>query len=188
MHIYLASKSPRRQSLLEQIGVSFDLIDVEIDESTLNGELPLDYVMRMANEKVKAGWLNMGKKSDVPLLAADTSVVLENRILGKPIDKRDAFNMLSLLSGKTHQVITCVSVKNGVKQEMTTSITDVTFCDLSEQQIEFYIDTGDCLDKAGSYGIQGYAARFIKMISGSYSGVVGLPLFETANLLEGFKN
>ena len=186
MHIYLASKSPRRQSLLRQIEVSFDLIEAEINESPLDDEVPLDYVIRMANEKAKAGWKQKERKFDIPLLAADTSVVLQDTILGKPSNRQDAFNMLSMLSGKTHQVISCVAVLNASQQRLATSITDVTFCDLSKQQIESYIENGNCLDKAGSYGIQGYAAKFVENISGSYSGVVGLPLFETAKLLDVF--
>jgi len=185
MHIYLASKSPRRRALLEQIGISFELIEAAINESTQSAELPLDYVQRMAKEKAKMGWQQSDRALNMPLLAADTSVVLNAVILGKPTDKQDAFAMLTRLSGKTHQVITCVAVHKENDLKIATSITDVTFSHLSQQQIDGYIETGDCFDKAGSYGIQGYAARFIQSISGSYSGVVGLPLFETANLLNG---
>jgi len=186
MHIYLASKSPRRQSLLQQINVSFELIDAEIDESPFENELPLDYVNRMAKEKAIKGWKHINRTLSLPLLAADTSVVLKDVILGKPRDKQNAFEMLNNLAGKTHQVITCVAVVNDNQQHFAQSITDVSFCELSPRQIEDYIEQGECLDKAGSYGIQGYAAKFIQKISGSYSGVVGLPLFETANLLDSF--
>ena len=177
MYIYLASKSPRRRSLLEQIGISFELIEAEIDESSQRDELPQDYVMRMAKEKASKGWQQSARKLNIPLLAADTSVVLDDVILGKPENKSEAFTMLSQLSGKTHQVITCVAVHSVHDLQIATSVTDVAFSDLSQQQIDDYIEMGDCFDKAGSYGIQGYAARFIKNISGSYSGVVGLPLF-----------
>jgi septum formation protein len=186
MQLYLASKSPRRQALLKQIAISFDCIPVDIDETVKKGETPCDYVSRMAYEKADAGWSHSTRINDIPLLAADTSVVLADQILGKPTDKQDAVNMLKRLSRETHQVISCVVVKNSKKIELVTSITDVSFASLSEQQIQYYVNTGDCMDKAGSYGIQGYAACFVKMISGSYSGVVGLPLFETAKLLEKF--
>lgn len=187
MHIYLASKSPRRQSLLKQIEISFDCIPVEIDESVREGETPLGYVSRMAYEKAQAGWSDSARRHDIPLLAADTSVILADQIMGKPDDEEQAIKMLKSLSGVTHQVISCVVVKNSQKNELVTSVTDVTFAALSEQQIDYYVNTGDCLDKAGSYGIQGFAASFICTISGSYSGVVGLPLFETTKLLEKFE-
>ncbi len=187
MQIYLASKSPRRQALLKQISIGFEYIPVDINENVKRGETPHDYVSRMAYEKAEVGWSESTRLLDIPLLAADTSVVLANQILGKPHNKQDAIKMLERLSGETHQVITCVAVKNSQKLELVTSITDVTFATLSEHQIDYYVNTGDCLDKAGSYGIQGYAARFVRSLSGSYSGVVGLPLFETANLLDRFK-
>jgi len=186
MKIYLASKSPRRQSLLGQIGIDFQYVFSEIDESPLLNENPIDYVRRMAREKAINGWQNVDRMINMPLLAADTSVVIGNDILGKPVDSGQAFEMLTRLSAHTHQVMTAVAVKDGSRIKMVTSITDVTFDSLTEQQINDYIETKDCFDKAGSYGIQGYAARFISFISGSYSGVVGLPLYETAKLLEEF--
>ena len=188
MNIYLASKSPRRQSLLKQIGIDFDCINSEIDETLLDDEPPLDYVKRMATEKALAGWANEGRLVEKPLLAADTSVVLGSHVLGKPQNIEDAINMLKTLSGNTHQVITCVTVKSEFEQKTITSITDVTFGQLSDSAINEYVKTGDCFDKAGSYGIQGLAAKFISSISGSYSGVVGLPLFETSKLLEQFND
>lgn len=186
MNIYLASKSPRRQSLLQQIGVDFSCIKSEIDESVLNNELALSYVKRMSIEKAVAGWKAAERLLNIPLLAADTSVILGNNILGKPKDSDDASNMLRKLSGKTHQVMTSVTIMTEAMQKTIISQTDVTFSVLSESEIKEYIETGDCLDKAGSYGIQGVAAKFISSISGSYSGVVGLPLFETSQLLEQF--
>jgi septum formation protein len=192
MKIYLASKSPRRQSLLKQIGIEFVCIKSEIDESVLKGELALDYVKRMASEKAITGWKSSSRIDGMMLLAADTSVILNDKILGenilgKPNNAIDASDMLKKLSGNTHQVITCVSVKTEVLQETIASITNVTFATLSEDDIKNYIKTGDCFDKSGGYGIQGYAAKFISFISGSYSGVVGLPLFETSKLLEKFQ-
>ncbi len=186
MPIYLASRSPRRQSLLAQIEVTFECLPVDIDESVNKVETPFEYVNRMAYQKAIAGWSNRKRILDIPLLAADTSVVLGDQILGKPLDRPDAINMLTKLSGQTHQVITCVAIKHDQKIERVTSITDVTFASLSERQIDYYVTSGDCLDKAGSYGIQGYAASFVKTISGSYSGVVGLPLYEVARLLQNF--
>jgi len=186
MKIYLASKSPRRQSLLGQIGIDFDCVSSEIDESPQFNENPIDYVQRMAREKAINGWQNADRIINIPLLAADTSVVIGDDILGKPVDSAQAFEMLMRLSEKTHQVMTAVAVKNESLIKLVTSITYVTFDSLTEQQINDYIETKDCFDKAGSYGIQGYAARFITSISGSYSGVVGLPLYETAKLLEEF--
>lgn len=186
MQIYLASKSPRRQSLLTQIAVTFECLPVDIDESVNKSETPADYVSRMAYEKANAGWSDCKRILDIPVLAADTSVVLGNQILGKPLAKSEAISMLIELSGKTHQVMTSVAVKHHQKVELVTSTTDVTFASLSEQQIDYYVSSGDCLDKAGSYGIQGYAARFVQTISGSYSGIVGLPLYEVAKLLQKF--
>jgi septum formation protein len=187
MQIYLGSKSPRRQSLLSQIGVDFECLSVEIDESVRDNELVKDYVERMAKEKAEAAWLLEERSQYWPLLSADTCIALEGQILGKPEDTDSAKLMLSYLSNKTHQVLTSVAIKMGSQLKVVTSITDVTFGILSSGAINNYVKTGDCMDKAGSYGIQGYAARFVSHISGSYSGVVGLPLYETARLLESFK-
>jgi nucleoside triphosphate pyrophosphatase len=184
MKIYLASKSPRRQSLLRQINVDYECVPVDIDETSLNNELARNYVERIAGEKARAGWASAARQNDWPVLSADTSVILENNILGKPIDHSDAANMLRRLSGKTHQVITSVAVKLNQQVDISTSITEVTFAPLGDDLIDYYVSTNDCMDKAGSYGIQGYAARFVTSICGSYTGVVGLPLFETAELLK----
>lgn len=187
MKIYLASKSPRRQSLLRQIGIEFETIQGKIDETPQANEKAIDYVERMAIEKAKKGWHSANRIQELPLLAADTSVILNGIILGKPSDNEHALSMLQQLSGNTHQVITSISVINDNKQELTTSVTDVCFDYLSKSIIDYYVATGDCADKAGSYGIQGFAARFVTSISGSYSGIVGLPLFETGKLLEKFE-
>lgn len=186
MKIYLASKSPRRRELLEQIQVDYECLSSEIDESVTAGELPLDYVQRMATSKAVAGWASKDRVLKMPLLAADTSVVVDQNILGKPEDREQAYIMLKLLAGRTHKVMTSVAMTNGENLQLNTSVTKVTFSDLTEQMVEQYIDTGDCFDKAGGYGIQGFAAQFVTSISGSYSGVVGLPLYETSILLGKF--
>jgi len=187
MKIYLASKSPRRRSLLSQIDVEYTCVEGEIDETPLENEKPLDYVTRMAKEKACCGWEDPCRQKHIPLLAADTSVIFDDEILGKPENKEQAFAMLKKLSGNTHQVITAVAVKKDMKEKLVVSTTHVTFDSLSDDIINRYISSGDCFDKAGAYGIQNYAARFVKSISGSYTGVVGLPLCETANLLESFE-
>lgn len=186
--IYLASLSPRRAELLRQIGVDFVPLAGEIDETPCPGELPADYVQRMAQEKASAGWQRMlasGVKKR-PLLAADTTVVYQGEVLGKPANEQDARRILSLLSGDTHQVMTAVAITDGQQFRTELSVTDVVFKELSDQLIEDYIASGEPADKAGAYGIQGYGAVLVAGISGSYSGVVGLPLMETAQLLAHF--
>jgi septum formation protein len=178
--IILASASPRRKELLDQIGVAYRVYAVDIDESVRPGELPLAYVQRMAAEKSAACVARLGHH--LPILAADTTVVLGDVIMGKPNDKDDALCMLRQLSGATHQVYTAISLR-GDEHSQTVSITDVTFKTLTEHELERYWHSGEPLDKAGSYAIQGLAAVFIESIKGSFSGVVGLPLFETGQLL-----
>jgi nucleoside triphosphate pyrophosphatase len=187
LKVYLASKSPRRKELLLQIGVEFECLSADIDESVRNNEAPLDYVERIAQSKAVAGWSSNARKQEIPLVAADTSVVVGEQILGKPKSRQHAIQMLNMLSDNIHLVMTCVVVTNGLKTVNKTSVTEVKFAKLKEQQMLDYIATGDCFDKAGGYGIQGYAARFIESINGSYSGVVGLPVFETAQILEQFE-
>ena len=193
--IILASKSPRRQELLTQIGVKFETLDNEIDESVYENEKPLSYVNRMAEEKARFAWeseqiKNIDDYKQRVLLAADTSVVLGSNILGKPENIQQAKQILSLLSDNTHQVITAVALLKLVdnKQSLTleTSVTKVTFAKLSQQMIDDYCQNGEGLDKAGSYAIQGQAAKFVRFIEGSYSGVVGLPLYETSLLLSDY--
>ncbi|WP_432648892.1 Maf family protein [Methylomarinum roseum] len=180
--IVLASASPRRRELLDQIGVSYRVHVVDIDETPLLNELPRAYVTRIAAEKSAAccSQLNVGK----PVLAADTAVVVQGRIMGKPQDFEHARQMLELLSGQTHQVYSAVSVRGDNRHEQAVSITDVTFRALTGNEIKAYWRTGEPRDKAGAYAIQGFASIFIQSIKGSFSGVVGLPLFETAQLLE----
>lgn len=179
-HIILASASPRRKELLEQIGVNYQVYAVDIDESAHAGEAALNYVQRMAAEKSAACLARIGHT--LPVLAADTTVVLGGVIMGKPKDKQDALAMLRQLSGATHQVYTAVSLRGSEHHEVV-SKTDVTFKTLTDVELEKYWQTGEPLDKAGSYAIQGLGALFVQSIHGSFSGVVGLPLFETGQLL-----
>lgn len=181
MKIYLASRSPRRRELLDQIGVEFEVVDVDIDESWDGKEKPEDYVQRIALEKARAG--NAFSDEDFPVLAADTAVVLDGHILGKAENAQDATAMLKKLSNKTHTVLSAVSLIH--KQEKCLlNINSVTFKKLSKKEILDYCMTDEPIDKAGGYAIQGRAAIFIERLEGSYSGVMGLPLFETHKLLQ----
>ena len=178
--IILASASPRRRELLDQIKVSYQVYAVDLDETPLPNERPLDYVKRVAAEKSALCVAQLNPT--LPVLAADTSVILGNTIMGKPKDEVDALAMLRQLSGKTHQVLSAVSLR-GREHFEAMSITEVAFRELSEREILDYWQTGEPLDKAGSYAIQGLGGLFVQSIVGSFSGVVGLPLFETAQLL-----
>ncbi|MEY3808698.1 MAG: hypothetical protein RI893_1674 [Pseudomonadota bacterium] len=178
--IILASASPRRRELLDQIKVSYRVHPVDLDETPLANESPLDYVQRLAAEKSAACMTLLG--DSLPVLAADTAVVLGDLIMGKPKDKADALSMLRQLSGKTHQVYSAISLR-GREHYQAISITEVTFRSLTEHEISAYWHSGEPADKAGSYAIQGRGGVFVASINGSFSGVVGLPLFETAELL-----
>jgi len=182
--IILASQSPRRKLLLQQIGIQPLCIPVDIDESVLDGELALDYCQRLALEKAQEG-LQQSDKT-LPVLGSDTIVVLNNRILGKPKDEDDAINMLRSLANNQHKVITAVAMANVEKQQLVTSISLVKFAMIPDVELLEYVASKEPLDKAGSYGIQGYASRWISHISGSYSGIMGLPLYETTELLREF--
>lgn len=184
--ICLGSASPRRAELLQQIGVNFEVSVADIDESVREQELPADYVMRMASEKAeRVRQANQDTPlAGLPVLTADTAVVLGNRIMGKPADRDQGVEMLTALSGRTHEVLTAVSLLSGGIQTGRLSRSEVTFARLSEQDIRRYWDTGEPLDKAGAYAIQGKAAVFIESLQGSYSGVMGLPLFEVGQLLD----
>ncbi|PAJ72413.1 septum formation inhibitor Maf [Pseudoalteromonas sp. NBT06-2] len=184
--IYLASASPRRKALLSQLNVEFEQFSLDVDESHIDNETPQQHVVRLACLKAQAG-VDRGYK-DRPVLGSDTIVVLDDKILGKPKSNLDAKRMLADLSGRTHQVMTAIAFANENKILSKLVITDVTFKDLSEQEICEYIATQEPNDKAGSYGIQGFAGRFVSHISGSYFSVVGLPLFETEQLLSHFWN
>jgi septum formation protein len=179
--LLLASQSPRRAELLKQLGVSFSQYPVDIDESVLRHETPDKYVRRMAQEKSSLGYKRAGAKKLV--LGADTIVVAENKILGKPKDKTDGMRMLSILSDKSHQVFTAVTITNATQQKTVIVETQVCFGPLNKQQMAWYWQTGEPQDKAGSYGIQGLGGQFVKHINGSYSAVVGLPLYQTRMLL-----
>lgn len=184
--LFLASQSPRRQELLSQIGVSFAQIDAPIDEVRGAHEPPLDYVRRVAREKAGAGWLTVFAVPGAVVLAADTEVVLDGRVYGKPASREEAESMLRNLSGRTHQVISAVTVMDGGQEREAHSITNVRFATWTEPSLQRYLDSGESFGKAGAYAIQGRAAAMIDRIEGSYSGVMGLPLFETAGLLRAF--
>lgn len=186
--LYLASASPRRRELLEQLGLNPERIHADIDESRQPGESPRAYVERLAREKAAAGWQVVATNHlpARPLLAADTTVALGDTIFGKPADAADARAMLTLLSGTTHEVLTAVAVRLGERVELATSVSLVTFAALSPAQIDAYVASGEPMDKAGAYGIQGLAGIFAERLEGSYTGVMGLPLYETAQLLARF--
>ena len=182
--VYLASASPRRRALLAQIGVPFQVLTVTVDEARLPGEAPDTYVLRLAREKADAGWQARPLRDPAPVLAADTTVVLDGKILAKPADRSDGERMLRELGGRTHAVLTAVAVVTAEGLISRTSRSEVTFRAISAAEARDYWATGEPRDKAGGYAIQGGAAIFIADLRGSYSGVMGLPLFETAELLE----
>ena len=191
--IYLASKSPRRRELLRQVGVEFELLmlrsegprGADVSEDVLPGESPQVYVARVPNEKAAFPWNMVLARRLVqrPVLAADTTVTIDGDILGKPANIEEAIAMLTRLSGRTHQVLTSVAVHSQNMAETITQISDVRFAALSPSSIQAYCATTEPYDKAGGYGIQGLASLFIEHIEGSHSGIMGLPLFETAQLL-----
>lgn len=179
--IYLASASPRRRELLNQIGIAFELLKVDADESVLPGESPQDYVVRVAKLKAEHG--AQAAKQPWPVLAADTIVTIDGDILLKPDSEQDALLTLTKLSGKTHQVKTAIAIAFDGELFSVVVTTDVTFRTLNRAEITDYWRSGEPADKAGSYAIQGMGGKFVKSISGSYSAVVGLPLMETEQLL-----
>ena len=192
--IYLASKSPRRRELLRQIGIEFEILmlcegdvrDGAVSEIVLPGEAPEDYVARVAREKAESGagavlWRKLPQR---PVLASDTTVTLDGLILGKPANMEDAVSTLKLLSGCTHQVLTSVAVMANGQMFEAMQRSEVTFGELSEHTLRAYCALSEPYDKAGGYAVQGYAAQFIERITGSYSGIMGLPLFETTQLLQ----
>ena len=194
--IYLASRSPRRRELLHQIGVRFDLLlfrgppreDAETGEDSRAGEAPEDYVRRIALAKAghAAGLIYLRKLTDRPVLAADTTLDLDGEIIGKPADDDDAIAILRRLSGRSHRVLTAVALARGQETESVTSISEVRFRALDDTEIRRYAASGEPLDKAGAYGLQGRAAAFIEEVRGSPSAIVGLPLCETTLLLRRF--
>jgi septum formation protein len=203
--VYLASGSPRRRELLAQIGVAFKVLAAAVDETVLRGETPEAYVARLARAKAAAGLavaatggvgpagaggltggrpFSVGNGAAAPVLAADTAVILDGAILLKPVDRANAERMLLALSGRTHEVLTAVALASADGVEARLSRSEVTFRGISGAEVQAYWDTGEPHDKAGGYAVQGRAAVFIKCLRGSYSGVMGLPLCETAELLE----
>ncbi|MGB2259985.1 MAG: Maf family protein [Porticoccaceae bacterium] len=182
--LILASASPRRAELLTQIGVRFVVAPADIDESQREAESPVDYVTRMAVEKAAAGCI--GQRSGLLALGADTAVVCDGQVFGKPTDRAHAQTMLLALAGKTHTVLSAVAVDNGTDRQVLLSETRVTFRDISADECFSYWQTGEPLDKAGGYAIQGLGAVFITHLEGSYTGVVGLPIAETETLLRRF--
>lgn len=191
--IYLASKSPRRRELLRQAGIEFDLLLLrdaaprgpDVSEIVLPGELAEAYVSRVTKEKADMAWnvMQMRKLPPRPVLAADTTVVFDHHILGKPANQAEAMQMLKLLAGQTHQVLTSIAVHHAHGSAALTQRSEVSFAHIDQHQMQAYCASTEPYDKAGGYGIQGAAARFISHISGSYSGIMGLPIFETCQLL-----
>ena len=184
--IYLASQSPRRQELLAQLGVRYETIDAAVHEQLQAGESAEQYVSRVAREKAGAGLLKLGGHAQAIVLGADTDVVIDGDVLGKPEDAGQAAALLRRLSGRTHQVHTAVWLVSAGRECSAAVSTDVRFAALSDSEIADYIATGEPFGKAGAYAIQGRAAAFIAGINGSYSGVMGLPLHETSVLLRNF--
>ena len=183
--LYLASASPRRKELLSQLGLDFSVLTVDVEEKQQKNENAADYVRRLSLQKSQAGVTQA--PSDAPVLGADTIVVCDQWVLEKPTDFEDAKRMLLRLSNRQHQVMTAVTLSN-VNQSLTALVvTDVWFKSLSDSEIEAYWQTGEPVDKAGSYGIQGLGGRFVTRIEGSYTGVVGLPLYETEQLIQQFQ-
>ncbi len=189
--VYLASQSPRRQALLAQIGVRFELLvadadeDVEALEATVPGESPTRYVQRVTMAKLEAAAARRARRGlpPSPILVADTTVAIGGRILGKPTDAEDAARMLRALSGRTHRVLTAVAVLRGARARVRVNVSRVSFARLSTDDVARYLALGEWRGKAGGYAIQGHAARFVRRIEGSHSGIMGLPLYETARLL-----
>ena len=194
--IYLASQSPRRRELLKQIGVHYEILllrndarrEPGVDETPHAGEPPVDYVQRVCREKARTGWdtLVLRNLPLLPVLAADTTVTLDGKIIGKPDNHEHAAEILRMLSGTRHQVLTAVAIALEDRLETRLSETTITFDTLSEERIHRYLLTNEAHDKAGAYGIQGHAGAFVKHIDGSYSSVMGLPLYETVELLKLF--
>lgn len=184
--LYLASQSPRRAELLTRLGLRFGRIDLDIPEHRQPSESAEEYVRRVAREKAGAGLLQVVSTPGAVVLGADTEVVLGDEVFGKPQDEADAAAMLRRLSGRSHRVISAVSVVSAAREAQALSATEVTFAELSEEDIADYLASGEAMGKAGAYAIQGRAEQFVARIDGSYSGVMGLPMHETATLLKQF--
>jgi septum formation protein len=185
--LYLASQSPRRRQLLEQIGIAFRTIELDMPEVRAPGESAEEYVSRVARDKARAGLATLSDLNNSVVLGADTEVVLDDDVFGKPADAHDAAAMLRRLSDRSHRVLSAVWCIDAQREEFALSVSDVVFDRLSDADIAEYVATGEAMGRAGAYAIQGHAAKFIRHLSGSYSGVMGLPLFETAQLLRRFE-
>jgi septum formation protein len=181
--IYLASASPRRSALLDQIGVPHRVQPVDVDETARGAEPADQYVRRLAVLKAETLWQKLAPAQRQSVLGADTAVVLDDEILGKPRDEQDCMRMLKLLSARTHQVFTAVALRASDGCQSRVNVSEVTFRKLADEEIQRYWRSGEPADKAGAYAVQGRAALFIERIAGSYSGIMGLPLFETGELL-----
>ena len=184
--LYLASQSPRRRQLLEQVGLRFRVLDVDVPEVRAPGETPDAYVDRVAREKARAGYARVAAEPDAVVLGADTEVVLEDRVFGKPIDAADAEAMLAALAGRMHRTVSAVWCVGAQGEAGVMSMSDVTFAPLDGADVAAYVASGEAFGRAGAYAIQGRAAAFVSHLSGSYSGVMGLPLHETTQLLARF--
>jgi septum formation protein len=187
--LYLASQSPRRRELLEQIGMTFSVLHVEVPEQRAAGESPMDYVHRVARDKARAGLAHLaaGDRAHAIVLGSDTEVVLEGDVFGKPRDADDAAAMLRRLSGRTHEVISAVWLVADGREQGDVCVSQVRFAKLDVATIATYVASGEPFGKAGAYAIQGHGASLIEHLEGSYSGVMGLPLFETSRLLRTFR-
>jgi septum formation protein len=181
--VYLASASPRRRELLRQLGVEFRLLRTAVDERLSPGEPAEDYVLRLASMKALAGWGQLPQAAQAPVLGADTTVVAGGEVLGKPADRDEGIRMLTSLSGTTHVVLTGIALMDACGMRQRCSRSEVAFRVIDTAEAGAYWDTGEPRDKAGGYAIQGFGASFVRHLSGSFSGVMGLPLFETAELL-----
>ena len=184
--LYLASKSPRRRQLLDQLGQHHAVLEIDVPEVPDRGESPEDYVRRVAREKARAGLAEVHAQPGAIVIAADTEVVLDGQIYGKPRDDADAAAMLRRLSARTHFVLSAVCVADATRELEALDLTEVTFAPLDEATIAAYVASGEPHGKAGAYGIQGRAGAFIARVAGSYTGVMGLPVFEAAALLREF--
>jgi len=192
--IYLASRSPRRRELLHQIGVAFDTLlfrappreDADVAEDVLPGEHPDAYVVRVARAKAQGGWTRLAWRNLVPrpVLSADTTIDLDGEIIGKPADEADAAAILRRLAGRSHRVLTAIAIADGQRIEYLLSTSEVHFREIDDEEIRHYVMSGEPMDKAGAYGIQGRAGLFVEYLAGSYTGVMGLPVCETGELLK----
>lgn len=181
--LYLASQSPRRRELLGRLGLEFGVLDVDVPEQRQPGEPAEDYVRRVAREKAGAGLLRVMGNPSALVLGGDTEVVLDDEVFGKPRDAAEAEAMLRRLSGRTHQVVSAVSLVSPSREAQAVSVSEVSFTALNDARIAAYVAGGEWEGRAGAYAIQGFAETFVSRLNGSYSGVMGLPLHETANLL-----